>query len=271
MTIYAIGDVQGCYAPLQRLLDSIAFDPANDKLWFTGDLVNRGPDSLEVLRFVKSLGDHQVTVLGNHDLHLLAMAHGFVRHARGDTLDAILTAPDRHELIEWLRNRPLVHVDQVRRVALVHAGLAPCWSLPKAIQLAVEVETVLRSDHPEALFAELYGNQPDQWSDQWKGAARWRCIINFLTRMRFCYDDGRMELEYKGTVADAPPGLMPWFKVPGRVPIEDAILFGHWAALGGQTNQPGLFALDTGCVWGNSLTALRLDDFKVFSVPCSVC
>lgn len=269
MSIYAIGDIQGCYNELEKLLTEVRFDARQDKLWFTGDLVNRGPDSLKALRFIKALGENQITVLGNHDLHLLAVAYGVRHQHKGDTLDEVLNASDKIELIEWLRHRPLLHLDSAAGYVMTHAGLAPSWNLDMACELAHEVEVVLRGSGPAAFLAQMYGNLPDKWRDELSGAERYRCIINYFTRMRFCYPDGRLELAYKGEIAGKPPELIPWFDVPGRVSVDVKILFGHWAALNGHTSMPSLFALDTGCVWGNCLTALRLEDEKRFSVPCS--
>ncbi len=267
MATYVIGDVQGCYIELENLLSLIEFMPERDVLWFTGDLVNRGPGSLEVLRFVKSLGERHITVLGNHDLHLLAAAYGAGHLSSGDTLDAILAAPDKDRLIDWLRRRPLIHVDEKQNIVLVHAGIAPCWQIDEAARLAREVESVLRGDTPDIFLRNMYGNQPDQWQEELEGIERLRCIVNYFTRMRFCYPDGRLELTYKGEIAGKPADLIPWFDVPDRVNTETDIIFGHWAALNGKADLPHLFPLDTGCVWGNCLTALRLDDFKRFSVP----
>ncbi|VVC76851.1 Bis(5'-nucleosyl)-tetraphosphatase, symmetrical [Aquicella siphonis] len=269
MTIYAIGDIQGCFAELEKLLAEIRFNPQTDSLWFTGDLVNRGPDSLKVLRWIKALGEAQVAVLGNHDLHLLAVAYGVRSQHRGDTLDEILRAPDKIELIEWLRHRPLLHFDRAAGFVVTHAGLAPCWSLKLARELAHEAETALRGAAPEIFLKQMYGDLPDKWSDDLSGADRYRCIINYFTRMRFCYPDGRLDLSYKGEIAGKPRELLPWFEVPDRVNAGVKILFGHWAALNGNTSVPGLYALDTGCVWGNCLTALRLEDEKRFSVRCA--
>jgi bis(5'-nucleosyl)-tetraphosphatase (symmetrical) len=268
MTTYAIGDIQGCFAELEKLLAQIHFNPEHDTLWFTGDLVNRGPRSLEVLRFVKSLGEKHIIVLGNHDLHLLAVAYGVRETHRGDTLEEILNAADKVELIDWLRHRPLLHYDKSTRFVMTHAGLAPSWSLAQARQLAHEVETVLRSDSVTVFFKNMYGNLPDRWDEHLAGMERMRCIINFFTRMRFCYVDGRIDLAYKGEIAGKPQDLIPWFDVPDRVNVNEKIIFGHWAALGGKTDAPNVYPLDTGCVWGNCLTALRLEDEKRFSVRC---
>lgn len=268
MSIYAIGDVQGCLIELEKLLAKINFDNANDTLWFTGDLVNRGPASLETLRFVKSLGEKHIVVLGNHDLHLLAAAYGAAPLNSEDTLNEILQAKDKDELLLWLRQRPLLHHDITLQFVMVHAGLAPAWSLHEAKELAHEVENVLRGESAGLLFKNLYGNQPDQWSGHLTGVERWRCIINYLTRMRFCRADGSLDLSYKGVVDSKPKDLVPWFETPNRLNANEKIIFGHWAALGGKTHYPDLYPLDTGCVWGNCLTALRLEDEQRFSVKC---
>ncbi len=263
MAIYAIGDLQGCLEPLQRLLELIQFDPRHDHLWFTGDLVNRGPQSLETLRFIKELGDRHVCVLGNHDLHLLVRAHaGHAGHA-DDTLDDILTAPDRVELLRWLLARPLLHHDPVTGYVIAHAGLAPAWTLNQAKQLAAEVEAVLQSTGHGEFLRDLYGNEPAQWRDDLTEQARLRCIVNYFTRMRFCYPDGRL-----AWVDDAEADVVPWFRVPNRKNLGIKIIFGHWAALAGQTNTENVFALDTGCVWGYALTAMRLEDGRRFQVGC---
>ena len=248
------------------MLKQIQFDIEKDTLWFTGDLVNRGLHSLDVLRFIKSLGVKQITVLGNHDLHLLAVAYGVANMQSGDTFNEILSASDRDELINWLRFCPLLH--DAAGYVLTHAGLAPSWSLPEAIKLAREVEQILRGDSPEYFLANLYGNQPDCWSDQLSGIERLRCIINYFTRMRFCYPDGRLDLSFKGKISNKPQELIPWFQVNTRVNTDLKIIFGHWAALGGQADVPNVYPLDTGCVWGHCLTAMRLEDEKRFSVKC---
>ncbi len=268
MAVYAIGDVQGCFAELQALLAKIKFNPDQDTLWFTGDLVNRGPDSLGVLRFVKSLGDRQITVLGNHDLHLIALVYGVKEAHASDTLDAILQAPDRDDLIDWLRHCPLLHYDASLNYVMTHAGLAPMWTLQQALSLAKEVEKVLQSDEIISLLENMYGNQPDHWNDQLSGYARLRCITNYLTRMRFCYADGRLDLSYKGEIAGKPEALLPWFSLPSRQNTNEKIIFGHWASLQGESLVPNVFALDTGCVWGNCLTAMRLEDGERVQVSC---
>lgn len=233
MATYAIGDVQGCYAELVQLLLKIQFDPHHDTLWFAGDLVNRGPRSLEVLRFIKDLGDRHKTVLGNHDLHLLAVAYGVRNQQTSDTLDAILTSPDKNELLDWLRHRKLFHYDKTLQFVMVHAGLASTWNVQQAQELAREVESALR-DSPMLFLRNMYGNEPSQWNDHLSGIERLRCITNHLTRMRFCYQDGRLDLSCKGQIADKPDYLFPWFSVPNRVNAQVKIIFGHWAALEGK-------------------------------------
>jgi bis(5'-nucleosyl)-tetraphosphatase (symmetrical) len=266
MSTYAIGDVQGCYDALRTLLDDIRFDPAADTLWFVGDLVNRGPQSLETLRFVKSLGASAVTVLGNHDLHLLVVAAGYYQPHRGDTLDDIIKAPDRDELLDWLRRQKLLHVD--RDYAMVHAGLLPQWSIEDATRLAREFEDVLQGpDHLE-LLRTLYGNQPDTWDDALTGYDRLRIIVNAMTRLRLCDIHGRMNFSHKESLADAPPGYLPWFDVPGRASAGTPIVCGHWAALG-VVLRADLIGLDSGCVWGRALSALRLGDRHLFQCDCS--
>lgn len=269
MTHYAIGDIQGCFMPLMKLLEQIQFDPDKDIIWSTGDLVNRGPQSLEVLRFFQSLGEQHQIVLGNHDLHLLAVAYGAGKQHSSDTLLPILTAPDREELLTWLRHRPLLVHDAKLGYVMSHAGLAPMWSVQQAKTYAQEVEVVLRSAKPDMFFTNMYGNLPDHWDSELQGTERLRCIINYLTRMRFCYADGRLNLEYKGTVQHKPAEVVPWFELPLSINADDKIIFGHWAALNGETNVPNIYALDTGCVWGNCLSAMRLSDGKRYQVRCA--
>lgn len=263
---YAIGDVQGCLSVLEKLLDHIQFDSSKDKLWFCGDLVNRGPQSLETLRFIKKLGNHHPVVLGNHDLHLLSLSYHAHSGWKEDTLQDILTAPDRDELMAWLRQKPLLYHDDHLGFTMVHAGLASSWDLLTAKRLAQEVEAVLRSDAAAEFFQHMYGNQPEQWSEQLQGWDRLRCITNYFTRLRFCHRDGSLELNTKGTLDKSSADLIPWFKVTPRANADLKIIFGHWAALGGVTNVPNTFAIDTGCVWGRKLTAMRLEDEKRFSV-----
>lgn len=259
MAVFAIGDVQGCLDDLARLLERLNFEPEEDTLWFTGDLVNRGPKSLETLRFVRGLGENAVSVLGNHDLHLLAIAAGYQPLKPKDTLRALLDAPDAAELLAWLRHRPLAHYDAHLGYLLVHAGLPPEWDLAAALAAAREVEAVLRGPHHAELLRDMYGNEPARWSESLEGAARLRYIINAFTRIRFCTADGRLDFAHKGPPGSQPPGLMPWFGVPGRRNADLDVLFGHWSTLL-DSKTPRAWALDTGCLWGGKLTALRLDD-----------
>lgn len=267
MATYVIGDVQGCFQQLQRLLIEIQFDSAKDVLWFTGDLVNRGPDSLSVLRFLYALGDQHIVVLGNHDLHLLAVARGSATLHPKDTLQPILDAPDREQLLDWLLQKPLLHYDARVNAALTHAGVAPCWSIAKAVLLAREVEVVLQSAEAQSFLRVLYGNQPSLWDDALTGYDRLRCIVNYFTRMRLCDADSRLDFAYKGALSDLPADLYPWFLVPTRQNKNVDMLFGHWAALNGDVDVPHVYALDTGCVWGNRLTAMNLETKERISVP----
>lgn len=261
MATYAIGDVQGCYEPLRRLLDLVGFDPAADRLWFAGDLVNRGPDSLSVLRFVKGLGS--VVVLGNHDLHLICRAEGISAAKQRDTLDAVLAADDLGDIVDWLRRVPLIHCED--GYVLSHAGLLPQWSTAEAVELAGEVESRMRAgDYRDFLEAQT-GRSVDVWSDDLTGMERWSCIMSVFTRLRCCTDDGRMALSFSGVPADAPAGYRPWY-VLRREKTDETVLYGHWAALGFHRERHTV-CLDSGCVWGGSLTALRLDDGRVFQVP----
>ena len=255
MTRYAIGDVQGCDTELEALLKRLKFSADRDRLWFVGDLVNRGPDSLATLRRVRALGDNAVVVLGNHDLHLLALAYGVQRRRKSDTLDEVLAAPDRDVLLEWLLERPLAYAEG--EDLLVHAGLVPQWSVPFALHLAREVSTVLRRE-PRRLLDHMYGNQPDRWDDSLSGTERWRFAINVLTRLRVCTADGRIDLSMKGDPPPPPSPLRPWFEHSGRASRGARVIFGHWSALG-LVQRPGIVGLDTGCVWGGELTALDLD------------
>ncbi|WP_407278712.1 symmetrical bis(5'-nucleosyl)-tetraphosphatase [Aromatoleum evansii] len=263
MAIYAVGDIQGCYSVLQRLLERIAFDPAVDRLWVVGDMVNRGPESVQTLRFLRGLGEAATVVLGNHDLYLLMVGAGHKRLDDDDTLFQVLEAPDRDELLAWVASRPLVHVEG--EFAMVHAGMLPGWTIARAQQLAVEVGEVLAGPVANDLLLHLGGNEPETWSDELVGWERYRVIVNALTRMRFCATDGRMALQAKGPPMKAPTGTMPWFQVPGRRSTTHTIVCGHWSALGFY-RMPGLIALDSGCVWGGKLTAVRLEDGAVFQV-----
>jgi bis(5'-nucleosyl)-tetraphosphatase (symmetrical) len=274
MYTYAIGDIQGCYTELQRLLEVIHFNPNQDTLWCTGDLVNRGPNSLEVLRFFKQLGNRAIVVLGNHDLHLLAVAQGHTDHLHAkDTIMSVLQAPDCVELINWLRHRPFLHHDADLGFTLVHAGLPPQWDLLQARQCACEVEEALRGPKHQKYLANLYGDAPDKWTNNLTGWHRLRFITNCFTRLRYCHaKSGKLALKKKGSPnMDKNPnseGHLPWFLVPNRASQNSRIIFGHWSTLGYHAGN-GVYALDTGCLWGGTLTALRLEDQLVFEVPCA--
>lgn len=265
MAIYAVGDIQGCYNEFQHLLEQIRFDPAGDQLWLVGDLVNRGPGSLQVLRFVKSLGDRAVTVLGNHDLHLVAVHAGIGKLHSTDTLDEVLNAPDCEELIHWLRRQKLAHYEDGH--LLVHAGVLPSWTADQAVALAHEVETVLRGESYFDFIEHMYGNNPHGWSDDLEGYKRLRTITNAFTRLRVCTQQGEMEFKFKGEVPNIPEGYLPWFEVPKRKTRDTTVIFGHWSALG-LVHRKHIIALDTGCLWGGPMTAIRLDDRELFQVEC---
>lgn len=257
--------MQGCFDELQSLLRKIRFDPATDRLWFTGDLVNRGPRSLEMLRYVRGLGDRAVTVLGNHDLHLVAaQLQGRTRHK--DTLDDVLDADDRDELLDWLRRRPLVHAEG--DWVLVHAGLPPQWTVADALEIGAEASRSIASRRSDRFFrGHMYGDEPTRWAGSLRGWDRLRFVINSCTRLRVCTPQGAIDLEYKGPAGNAPDGLLPWFTVPGRRSAGATVAFGHWSTLGRvHWPQYRVYGLDTGCVWGRKLTALRLDDRRLFSV-----
>jgi bis(5'-nucleosyl)-tetraphosphatase (symmetrical) len=270
MPVYAIGDVQGCFDELMGLLEKVCFDPKIDRLWFTGDLVNRGPDSLKVLRFVRDLCEQgaALTVLGNHDLHMLAVAEGLAPFHHGDTLDEIFAAPDREALLSWLRRQPLMHHDAGINYTLVHAGLPPQWDLAAAQACAQEVEVVLQGEDYRDFFAHMYGDEPGIWDDELTGWDRLRFITNCFTRLRFCKANGEQCLKAKGEPGTQPTGCLPWFEAPGRNSRELRVVFGHWSTLGLYRNN-GVISLDTGCLWGDQLTAMRLDgDRAVFSYEC---
>jgi bis(5'-nucleosyl)-tetraphosphatase (symmetrical) len=267
MAVYAVGDVQGCYAELARLLDTLQADPSRDEFWFVGDLVNRGPRSLEVLRLVKSLGRAAVVVLGNHDLHLLAFALAPGERAPDAELRPVLDAPDRDELVDWLRARPLAHYRPDLNTLMVHAGVAPEWDPLQTMKLAREVEQVLRGAGCAAFLAQMYGNRPDRWSPSLAGTERQRFVINCLTRIRYCHADGRLDFVEHGPPGSQGAGLVPWFELATRATQAVRIVFGHWSSLG-FLQRANLLGLDTGCVWGRTLTAVRLDGpAKVFTVP----
>ncbi len=270
MATYAIGDLQGCYSELLDLLDTVGYNETRDRLWFTGDLVNRGPESLKALRFVHGLHG-AVTVLGNHDLHLLAVAGGHTRMRKKDTLQDILDAKDRDELLDWLRARPLLHRDAKLGYTLIHAGLAPQWNIARAQAMAQEVENVLRNGDAPAFFEHMYGDGPACWSEQLRGWERLRFITNCFTRMRFCDAKGCLTLDEKGPPGSRTGRFSPWYEAPNRKSRRERIIFGHWSTvrLGNTADFAAhrVYPLDTGCVWGGSLSAMRLDDGEMFSVP----
>jgi bis(5'-nucleosyl)-tetraphosphatase (symmetrical) len=272
MPTYVVGDIQGCLEPLQCLLEAVGFTPGEDTLWSVGDLVNRGPASLQTLRFLYDMRDDLVAVLGNHDLHLLATAAGVRKISRSDTLGEILSAPDRDALLEWLAALPLIHHEN--GFTLVHAGLAPQWTLEQAIACAREVETALRGPDRVTFLREMYGNEPAQWADRLSGMARLRVITNYLTRMRYCTAQGWLDLQSKGPRPDpdarSPQGdaPAPWFSHTARKTAGETILFGHWASLGGQTGTPHAVALDTGCVWDGALSLYQLESGQWTRCKC---
>lgn len=272
MGTYAIGDIQGCLEPLQQLLDIIEFSPERDRLLIAGDLIARGPDSLGTLRLLYAMRDNLSVILGNHDLHLLSVRAGCARlKPREADLLPLLNADDSDTLLDWLQQQQLLHLEPGFKVVMTHAGIPPQWTLEQAQALANEVENVLHGDQPKQLFANMYGNLPDYWDDDLEGPERLRVITNYFTRMRFVDQDGRLELSNKGSGDSSPPGFMPWFAHPQRRLDSDyQVIFGHWAALSGQTGDANVEALDTGCVWGHSLTALRLEDNQRFAAPCSL-
>lgn len=256
MATYAIGDVQGCYHAFQSLLERVAFNPDQDRLWLVGDLINRGSGSLEVLRWCYQHQHNIQTVLGNHDLHAIAVAHGIRKPHRSDTLQTILNASDRDNLLTWLRHQPLMVAND--DYVMVHAGLLPQWSVIEALSYAKEVEAVLQGEVYIDFLAHMYGNVPDRWHDDLEGYDRLRVITNVMTRMRVCKPVGALDFDFKGELADVPDGLVPWFDMPRRAPSNQAIIFGHWSALGLQQRE-NLYALDTGCLWGGKLTAMCLE------------
>jgi bis(5'-nucleosyl)-tetraphosphatase (symmetrical) len=260
MSLYLIGDLQGCDAPLHRLLEKIAFSPSRDTLYLLGDLVNRGPASDAVLRRLMGYGATARCLLGNHDLHLLALSYGARKPGRKDTLQAILEAPDRHAMLEWLRHQKLAMRERWggQDLLMVHAGVLPSWSADTTMQLAGEVEAALRANDVAAFFATMYGNTPDTWDDSLQGPERLRVIVNALTRMRLCTPEGKMEFAFSGKAEAAPAGYLPWFEVPGRQTAHTTVAFGHWSTLG-WLNRTDVLSLDTGCVWGGCLSALRIE------------
>lgn len=266
MSTYVIGDIQGCFEALSLLLEKIQFDPAQDRLWLVGDLINRGPDSLDVLRWAMGLGDRLVTVLGNHDLHFLAVAEGHVPPHRSDTLEELLAAPDRDDLIDWLRCQRMIYAEG--DWVLVHAGLLPQWTVGQALRLGGEVEAVLSGDDYRDFLKHMYGNQPDHWDDSLSGMDRLRVITNAMTRLRVCSAAGVMDFNFKGSPKTCPKETLPWYEVPERKSADANIVFGHWSALGLNVGSRHV-ALDTGCLWGGALSAIRLEDREVFQTPCA--
>ncbi|MEQ8857225.1 MAG: symmetrical bis(5'-nucleosyl)-tetraphosphatase [Pseudomonadales bacterium] len=266
MATYAIGDIQGCYDEFERLLERLRFEPGRDRLWLVGDLINRGPRSLDVVRQVRALGDSAVAVLGNHDLHLLAIHYGGHSPKSSDTFDELLGVDDADELCDWLRRLPLLVDDLELGYVMSHAGVPHIWDLEQARARAREVEAVLTGSGFRDYFAGMYGNRPDCWSEDLEGMDRWRVITNYFTRMRLVDEAGRLDFSHKGPLAEAPSGWFPWYELRARHPLPATILFGHWAALEGVTNQACAIALDTGCVWGRSLTAMCLESGEFTSI-----
>ncbi len=271
MSLYLIGDLQGCNAPFQRLLQAIDFSPSRDTLYLLGDLVNRGPDSLAVLRHLSALGDAAQCLLGNHDLHLLAVWQGVRKAGRSDTLEQVLKAPDCETLMDWLRHRAMAI--EAHGWLMVHAGVLPQWRTAQTMALAGEVERQLRGPDFKSFLNTLFGNQPKQWTDDLRGIERWRVVVNALTRLRFCAPDGTMEFGTKGGLSDAPDGYLRWFEVPGRMTRQQPLAFGHWSTLNaGHAMHENTLALDTGCVWGGCLTAARLGqmpgEFELIQIRC---
>ncbi len=265
MATLAIGDVQGCYDQLMRLLERAGYDERRDVLWFVGDLVNRGPQSAQTVRFVKKLGARQVTVLGNHDLALLVIAAGIGKPHRGDTFDELLAAPDRDELLDWLRYQKMMHAGE--GYAMVHAGLLPQWSVAQALTLAREVEVALQGPNYREFLAHMYGNDPVRWRDDLAGYDRLRVIVNAMSRLRLITPEGSMEFSHKMGLSSLPAGYLPWYDAPGRASRAAQVIFGHWAALGLLVRED-VVCLDSGCVWGRSLSALRLEDRRIYQLEC---
>ncbi len=261
MATYAIGDVQGCYDELKALLSQIKFKSDRDQLWFCGDLVNRGPKSLETLRFIRSLEENAITVLGNHDLHLLATAYDHKKLGKKDTLYNILQADDAAELLNWLRFQPLAFHDKKRKITLLHAGLHPDWSIKKTLKLAKEVEQVIQSENHINFYKHMYGDKPLFWNDSLSGWSRYRFITNILSRLRYCDEQGKPALNVKGAPGSQADHLFPWYEIPNRKSLQDTIIFGHWSTLphAGLTGINNTYAIDSGCLWGGKLTAMRVD------------
>ncbi len=267
MATYAVGDIQGCFTELEALLKTLPFG-SEDTLWCAGDLINRGPRSLDTLRFLYQLGSRTRVILGNHDLHLLACWTGNRRNSRKDTFDEILAAPDAPKLIEWLLSQPLLEHDAHFNVTMVHAGIPPIWTIEEARSRAAEVRRALLSEQAGAFFANMYGDTPDRWQPELEGVERLRVITNYFTRMRFCRADGTLEFASKCGPENPPEGYLPWYAHAHHACANDTIVFGHWAAMMGNTGRENFIGLDTGCVWGGALTALRLEDRQRFSVSC---
>ena len=269
MPTYAVGDIQGCYREFDALLTRLRFDPGKDRLWLVGDLVNRGPNSLEVVRRVRELGSAAVTVLGNHELHLLAIRYTGAAPRPNDTFQDVMTAPDYADICEWMRGLPLLVHDVGLGCVMTHAGIPHLWGLARAEELAREVEHVIRGERHRDYFAGMYGSIPDRWSDHLTGIDRWRVITNYFTRMRLVDDSGRLDLDYNGTLEDLPPGWHPWYELRARHPLGAMLVFGHWAALRGDVRTDDVVGLDTGCVWGGTLTALCLESGEFTSIPAT--
>ncbi|NKB33503.1 MAG: symmetrical bis(5'-nucleosyl)-tetraphosphatase [Pseudomonadales bacterium] len=271
MSTYVVGDIQGCYKPLKKLLKRVKFSPAQDKLWCVGDLVNRGPRSLETLRFLQDMDDAVEIVLGNHDLHFIAIHEGCAPARTKDTLAKLLAAEDCDQLSNWLRQKPLVHFDCIdtrnghENFLMVHAGVAPCWSLQQTLDLAAEVELALEGDDFRGFLKNMYGDEPIRWHEDLHGYDRLRTITNYLTRIRFCDDIGSLRLDIKEGLCAAPDGFKPWYEYE-NISHKATILFGHWAALEGKTGKQRVYALDTGYVWGRTLTMMRLEDHRFYSI-----
>ena len=265
MATYAIGDLQGCFFSFKDLLKKIQFNPAHDRLWFVGDLINRGPGSLDVMRWMFEHQSSVVTVLGNHDLHTLVVAEGFVSAHRSDTIQSLLDAPDATELLGWLRQQPLVHFEH--GYLMVHAGLLPDWTVDQAIALGAEVKLALQAPNYREFLKHMYGNDPKCWDDGLTGWDRLRVITNAMTRLRICSTKGEMEFKFKGELENIPNGYQPWFDLTQRASVNTPIVFGHWSALGLQ-HKNNVYSLDTGCLWGGHLSAMRLEDRQIFQVPC---
>ncbi len=273
MSTYVVGDIQGCYKPLEKLLKKVKFSSASDKLWCVGDLINRGPDSLDTLHFLQDMDNATKLVLGNHDLHFIAIHEGCAPVRSKDTLDALLAAQDCQQLSDWLRQQALAHCASVdtnkgsKNFLMVHAGVAPHWTLQKTLELAAEVEYALKGSSYKKFLQYMYGNTPSRWHDELQGLDRLRVITNYLTRIRFCDETGNLQLTVKEGLSSAPAGCKPWFDYE-KITVDANILFGHWAALEGKTNRSGVYALDTGYVWGHELTLMRLEDERLYSIPC---